>query len=217
MKAITLHQPHASLVAFGVKAWETRGCPPNGPMRPEGVRGLPGLAIEPGERIAIHASAKHPRSVPLYIDQPEPATIDAVEWPWTYYEDPGDYSRGAWRWTWAAGLGAVAATARVVEVLPIVEGDDWLWGAAPLIATAAKRPPNYTSSAPYPDLIHVPGSPATAVDISDQIPYGDWAPGRWAWRLADVEPLTSPIPCKGRQGVWRLPDDTVRQLQEARP
>ena len=46
MKAISLHQPWASAVAFGIKRWETRSWYPND---------LPG-------RIAIHASAKRSRA-----------------------------------------------------------------------------------------------------------------------------------------------------------
>jgi hypothetical protein len=46
---------------------------------------------------------------------------------------------------------------------------------------------------------------------------GMWVPDRWCspwaqpdcfhWTLADPEPLDVPIPMKGRQGLWRLPDD----------
>lgn len=45
-------------------------------------------------------------------------------------------------------------------------------------------------------------------DISDQLPYGDWRPGRWAWRLTDAEPVQSrPAPevTRGnRQGVCEI-------------
>ena len=46
-----VRQPWATLIALGVKQIETRPFPPNGPMRPEGVRGLPGCSLERGERI----------------------------------------------------------------------------------------------------------------------------------------------------------------------
>ena len=49
---ITVYQPYASLIMAGVKTWETRGNPPNGDMRPEGVRGLPGRRINAGDRLA---------------------------------------------------------------------------------------------------------------------------------------------------------------------
>jgi len=52
MKAIVVRQPWATLIALGIKTIETRPGPPNGPMRPDGVRGLPGLALERGERRA---------------------------------------------------------------------------------------------------------------------------------------------------------------------
>jgi hypothetical protein len=32
--------------------------------------------------------------------------------------------------------------------------------------------------------------------------FGDWTPGRFAWKLANVKPLDKPIPCKGQQGLW---------------
>jgi len=51
MKALTVAQPWASLIVACVKSIETRPSPPNGAMRPDGVRGLPGLRIEPGDRI----------------------------------------------------------------------------------------------------------------------------------------------------------------------
>jgi hypothetical protein len=57
VKTITVNQPWASLIVAGIKTVETRPSPPNGAMRPDGVRGLPGLRIEPGDRIAIHAAA----------------------------------------------------------------------------------------------------------------------------------------------------------------
>jgi hypothetical protein len=38
--------------------------------------------------------------------------------------------------------------------------------------------------------------------VSDQRPYGDFRPGRWAWLLADVRPVVPAIPARGRQGLW---------------
>lgn len=42
--------------------------------------------------------------------------------------------------------------------------------------------------------------------ISDQLPFADFTPGRWALILSDPQPA-DPIPCKGRQGVFELPAD----------
>lgn len=32
--------------------------------------------------------------------------------------------------------------------------------------------------------------------------YGDYAPGRFAWILSDIEPLPEPIPARGSLGLW---------------
>ncbi len=40
----------------------------------------------------------------------------------------------------------------------------------------------------------------TEHDISDQLPYGDWTPGRFAWRVTEATPLAEPYPFKGGQG-----------------
>jgi hypothetical protein len=35
--------------------------------------------------------------------------------------------------------------------------------------------------------------------------FGDYAPGRYAWLLADVRRLREPVPCLGWQKLWRVP------------
>lgn len=48
--------------------------------------------------------------------------------------------------------------------------------------------------------------PASAVAPD---PFGDYGPGRWAWRLTDVRPLRPPVPAKGWQmygWTWAIPD-----------
>lgn len=37
----------------------------------------------------------------------------------------------------------------------------------------------------------------------DEYPLGDYTPGRFAWRLEDVQALDRPIPAKGKQGWWK--------------
>lgn len=44
--------------------------------------------------------------------------------------------------------------------------------------------------------------------------FGDYAEGRWAWLLRDVEPLNLPVPFKGRQGFFDI-DDRLAKAQTA--
>lgn len=36
----------------------------------------------------------------------------------------------------------------------------------------------------------------------NELAFGDYTEGRFAWVLNDVRPLPEPIPAKGRQGLW---------------
>ena len=50
--------------------------------------------------------------------------------------------------------------------------------------------------------------------LSDQeVSFGDYTPGRYAWLLADVQPLATPIPAKGKLGLWEfdLPNHRTNQ------
>lgn len=43
-------------------------------------------------------------------------------------------------------------------------------------------------------------------------PFGDYGPGRWAWRLTDVRPVDPPVPVKGMQlwgWPWHVPENVV--------
>lgn len=192
MKAIVLHQPYATLVAIGVKTIETRPSPLNGPMRPAGVRGLPGLSVERGERIAIVAGAKAPK---------EDQRVGA----WTCRE----FSDGTWgmhddhmQLVYARlPLGAAVCTAVV-------------WDAAEMVGpdTAAAYP---CIEMEGDGLSLMEGTDYWGEmqegDISPQLPYGDFDLGRWGLLLTDVEPCAA-VPVKGKQGVFALPDDVASSL-----
>lgn len=45
-----------------------------------------------------------------------------------------------------------------------------------------------------------------------ELEVGDWQPGRYAWRLEDVRPLSEPLALKGRQGMWTLPADVAAEV-----
>ena len=46
-----------------------------------------------------------------------------------------------------------------------------------------------------------------------ELALGDWRPGRYAWRLGDVNMLREPIPFSGRQGLWNVPPATIQQIR----
>ena len=205
MKAIVVRQPWATLIALGVKTIETRPSPPNGPMRPEGVRGLPGCSLERGERVAIVAGAARPKRVYEGYDVPTSRLIEVNEspWLWTEYSDGGG---GYWEWWWGT-LGAVVCTATVDDALPMEP-------CPPYSSSFDDRWEPEPASVLY--LGGLDGGPWAFIDgkgpinFVDQLPLGDYEDGRWGWLLGNVEPC-EPISCKGRQGVFTLPDDAEVQ------
>lgn len=47
--------------------------------------------------------------------------------------------------------------------------------------------------------------------LDDEKALGDWSPGRYAWRLTDHLPLDRPIPWRGQQGLFDIPDHILTQ------
>lgn len=159
--AITLKPEPAGAIVDRSKGTETRPSPPNGDMRPAGVRGLPGCAINDGDRIAIHRGGKD---------------------------------------------GAIVATARVATVARCV--------------TAEGTPDYVPAVVRHGERLELwrwwRGVGLQCTNISDQLPHGDFTVGRWVWVLHQVEVLEQPIPCKGKQGVWRLPAAIADRLNQER-
>jgi hypothetical protein len=183
MKAITLWQPWASLVAIGVKTIETRAWP------------APRSLI--GQRIAIHAAA---RLVPAFA----PIALELGEYEaWSirarsdghhlgphpggsYMAHNGEMQR--------LTLGAVICTALLVECVPMIPWDQL--ADAPYIRCGfegRQLPLQLRAS-----------NEGTSMRVEDQRPYGDFRPGRWAWLLDDVEQLVEPVPATGRQRLWDI-------------
>lgn len=42
-----------------------------------------------------------------------------------------------------------------------------------------------------------------------------WFSGRYGWVLRDVRRLSTPVPCRGMQGLWTVPADVERLVLEA--
>jgi hypothetical protein len=190
VKVLTLHQPWASLIAVGVKTIETRS-----------------WSTQYRGPLAIHAGAKFVfGEVGEFRAETWFSDLQHVE---HCYCDDGevDYScqRGATRTPCLTKLGerpimlplgAIVATCALVDVVPIRERQ---W------------PEPEGLVRPY-ITVHPDGSrllkwqrhlSKVGVNITDQLPYGDYSPGRYAWLLADVVPVDPPVPFKGGQGLTK--------------
>ena len=201
MKAIVVRQPWATLIALGIKTIETRPAPPNGPMRPDGVRGLPGLAVERGERIAILAGAAIERGFfPIANVHHLGGPVTSREWRF-----PNGHHLPAIDGV-TFPLGAVVCTVTVDDALPIVAETGS--HADELYLTIDGRNlarQQVTGDGSRPEHVRTTW-------LDDQLPFGDFTPGRWGWMLTDPQPC-DPIPCKGKQGVFRLPDDVAERVR----
>ena len=54
------------------------------------------------------------------------------------------------------------------------------------------------------------------VTVADTLPDDQkrWFFGPFGWVLRDVRRLPTPIPCRGFQGLWHVPDDVLDQVTE---
>lgn len=211
VKAIVVRQPWATLIALGVKSIETRPGPPNGPMRPDGVRGLPGRTLERGERIAVVAGAAHGlpdySKIGPYVYQRIVATERTPAHGALYTPQGYDID---------CPLGAVVCTVQVADALPIVapmtdpphdhlvpsaDGHLIHWAFTPRAGQHL-----WSARSRHPMLNDRTVLGGVSDHLDPQLPLGDFTPGRWGWMLTDPQPC-EPVPCKGRQGVFELPDD----------
>lgn len=147
-----------------------------------------------GQRIAIHAAA---RSV----------------------EDLGKVGPfTTWRWNGDSGmtdttapnsqeivlpLGAIVGTAVLADCVSMVGLGDVINSGHPV------RPPFVVDTAPMGGelCLATPENYPEGRSIEDQRPFGGFAPGRWAWLLDKPIKFAEPIPCRGYQRVWTVPEE----------
>ena len=56
------------------------------------------------------------------------------------------------------------------------------------------------------DLVDVRLAVEVALEVNAiERMYGDYAPGRWAWKLDNIRVMAEPFGVKGKQGLWNLP------------
>lgn len=131
----------------------------------------------------------------LAIHAPRAATkADFMDPVWAHCTDPLDVGllRDDLR---PLTFGAVLAMTRLVDCLPVIVAND---PYEPDTDFCMVR------SLDGNRLYHKVGN--TVADMTDQLPFGDFSPGRWAWMLWGTTQLDEPIPARGRQGLWEWPD-----------
>lgn len=176
MKAISLWQPWASLIACGDKPFETRHWPP------------PRELI--GQRIGIHAAKKVDREAvglveDLIYGQHHAGGFELADRLAKTFDRCPDALMGVFG-NAAMPAGAVVCTVLLIGAYqcgePIKDG---------LVKIARRRE--------MPEIAHIdPGG----IPTDD---FGDYAPGRWAWRVTDVQIVNPPAAVIGRQGFFDLP------------
>ena len=154
MKAITLWQPWATLLAIGAKKYETRSWATN-------YRGP----------IAIHAAQRPAHKIFSELIEYQTAK--------TMFECLRTYD--IW---FPADLphGCIIATAELIGCHQIVR-----YGGRGM----SSQGPGWLDTE---DGIYLP--------TEQELMFGDWTPGRYAWELTNVKLLPKPIRAKGAQGLW---------------
>lgn len=180
MKVLTIRQPYASLIALGVKTIETRSWSTayRGPL-------------------VFHAAARRPTmDIAGYSCHEE--RLDHLWW-LQHPAAPGhahpDVS--------LLPLGAIVATCVVADVVPVFDG------------LSGQKPPRHylmdcehEGHLPHQEgglWLFGPGRPNYGMPtrVQTERPFGDFAPGRFAWLLDNVQALDEPVPFKGAQGLTK--------------
>lgn len=181
MKALTVHQPWASLIAAGVKRIETRS-----------------WSTKHRGPLAIHAAVRDPRwsEFPMaeYYLASGMAILVGTYWALDNRslgpDDPKAFA--------PLPLGAIVATCELVDVVTIVE-----YAADPQSNhITVGRDGRLRSYEFVSGVLPLTWRKRDPFDVTDQLPFGDFTPGRYAWLLDNVVALDEPNPTKGRQGLW---------------
>ncbi len=49
----------------------------------------------------------------------------------------------------------------------------------------------------------------------DELLFGDFRDGRYAWELQNVQPIPKAIYCRGNQRLWEPPDSVIDEVLKA--
>ena len=167
MKAISLWQPWATLMATGAKRFETRGWGTN-------YRGA--IAIHAAQRQLDHETFE------LCVFEPFRSALEKAG----HIEFTGTTS--------VVGLpfGRIVAVGELQGV--------YMMHRNHLVMIKTDGRPDFSMKYEFPR--------------EPEITFGDWADGRYAWRIINVKQLPKPIPCRGFQKLWELPAEIKCEIIE---
>ena len=178
LKAITVQQPWANLVADGTKHIVTRS-------RRTSYRG----------RLVIHA-AKTDLHLRAHNEYPAACHGRALA-----------TASGNAHWP-RLPLGVIVATCTLADCAPIGGPTDFSTGlvegeppAFPDRAVVVRHP----ALGPCDESLVLDDPGEGPRDISDELPYGDFSPGRWALFLEDVQPVEARCPACWGLGSYPYP------------
>ena len=176
MKALTVYEPWATLLALGAKTYETRSWDP-------ASKGLKTPTL-----LAIHA-AKHWDADTAGILLCRPFREALAEAGFDIPQMPSDcHARMLFRKRDCPfTLGAIIGVGLLVDARPT--------------GTPSRGGSTEEHMEPWVERL----------SFRERV-FGDFSPGRWGLRMADVVRLPTPIPCDGMQGPWHLPDDVERAV-----
>lgn len=99
-------------------------------------------------------------------------------------------------------LGAVVAHVELVDVLPIVAGGDPIDLSRPFIAWWAGAAPGSPEG-----RLYIWEEDEAVERITHEAPFGDYRRGRFAWMTENARRLPVPVPMRGQQGLWQVPEE----------
>ena len=196
IRALTVRQPWASLIALGHKRIETRSWKTD-------YRGP--LVIHAGASLAGWGRRGSRTRVGEFEIERVPGTL---------------LLRGPIAWPYALPLGAAVAKCTLIDVVPIHAQPcncRYACDEHPYPHPAC-NPNGHPPSGPYvwaaegyPAFIQAgtvgdpphPWTGGTRGQVGKDLPYGDYRCGRHAWLLDNVQPIRKPIPAKGQLGLWK--------------
>lgn len=219
VRALTIRQPHASLVAVRAKTIETRSKPTSyrGPLLIHAGKAEPERRMRVGEW-SVYGPEQSDERWRLTRSNPD-------------YRVEGGFRPDRSLIIHELPFGAVVTSCQLIDCVPIVVGFD----PRPEQGSYLLRSVGGLGR----ECLGVfdENGDGVAGDLTDQMPFGDFTPGRYAWLLDDVKPTTercprcwgsgfdpdapptlgnhyhpcppcdgngrcAPIPMRGRQGLW---------------